>query len=167
MVNNMKRTYTSQLNLLNTKMRNTAYDVGNPGPGLEQAQKCGGVYLITEFWGFFMDRKSKNSKLRQRRGEIEIISPFCVSTFSGFRLSLIRVFFFASSQAGRRRWTLQSGCRHRCGFDPHVCQGFKAPSLAQGFADFPDLNIGLPPQDWWPFNRLDVALKVPKFKRSH
>jgi hypothetical protein len=49
MVNNMKRTYTSQLNLLNTKMRNTAYDVGNPGPGLEQAQKCGGVYLITEF----------------------------------------------------------------------------------------------------------------------
>jgi hypothetical protein len=31
-----------------------------------------------------------------------------------------------------------------------VCQGFKAPSLAQGFADFPDWNIGLPPQDWWP-----------------
>jgi hypothetical protein len=38
------------------------------------------------------NRKSKNSKLRQRRGEIEIISPFCASTFSGFRLSLIRVF---------------------------------------------------------------------------
>jgi hypothetical protein len=37
--------------------------------------------------------KSKNFKLRQRRDEIEIISPFCVSTFSGFRLSLIRVFF--------------------------------------------------------------------------
>jgi hypothetical protein len=48
------------------------------------------------------NRKSKNSKLQQRRGEIETISPFCVSTFSGFRLSLIRVFFFASSQAGRR-----------------------------------------------------------------
>ena len=40
------------------------------------------------------NRKSKNSKLRQRRGEIEIISPFCVSTFSGFRLSPIRVFFW-------------------------------------------------------------------------
>jgi hypothetical protein len=31
-----------------------------------------------------------------------------------------------------------------------VCQGFKAPSLAQGFVDFPDWNIGRPPQDWWP-----------------
>jgi hypothetical protein len=29
------------------------------------------------------NRKSKNSELRQRRGEIEIISPFCVSTSSG------------------------------------------------------------------------------------
>ena len=101
------------------------------------------------------NRKSKNSKLRERRGEIEIISPFCVSTFSGFRLSLIRVFFFcifASRKVAEwsRRWTLKSRCRHRCGFDPHVCQGFKAPSLAQGFADFPDWNIGLPPQDWWP-----------------
>jgi hypothetical protein len=74
------------------------------------------------------NRKSKNLKLQQRRGKIEIISPFCASTFSGFRLSLIRVFFFASSQAGgwSRRWTLQPRCRHHCGFDPHVCQGFKA-----------------------------------------
>ena len=102
------------------------------------------------------NRKSKNSKLRQRRGEIEIISPFCVSTFSGFRLSLIRVFFFFCIFASRklaewsRCWTLKSRCRHRCGFDPHVCQGFKAPSLAQGFVDFPDWNIGRPPQDWWP-----------------
>jgi hypothetical protein len=32
------------------------------------------------------NRKSKNSKLRQRRGEIEIIFPFCVSTFSGGHL---------------------------------------------------------------------------------
>ena len=46
------------------------------------------------------NRKSKNSKSRERRGEIEIISPFCVLAFSGFRLSLIRVFLFASSQAG-------------------------------------------------------------------
>ena len=93
------------------------------------------------------NRKSKNLKLQQRRGKIEIISPFCASTFSGFRLSLIRVFFFASSQAGgwSRRWTLQPRCRHHCGFDPHVCQGFKAPSLAQGFTDFPAWNIGLPP----------------------
>jgi hypothetical protein len=40
-----------------------------------------------------------------------------------------------------RRWTLKPRCRHRCGFDPYVCQGFKAPSLAQGFADFPAWNI--------------------------
>ena len=40
-----------------------------------------------------------------------------------------------------RRWTLKPRCRHRCGFDPHVCQGFKASSLAQGFADFPAWNI--------------------------
>jgi hypothetical protein len=57
------------------------------------------------------NRKSKNSKLQQRRGEIEIISPFCVSIFSGFRLSLTPVFFFCIF-AGRRvaewsrRWTL-------------------------------------------------------------
>ena len=102
------------------------------------------------------NRKSKNSKLRQRRGEIEIISPFCVSTFSGFRLSLIRVFFLhlRKQESGRVVKALDikttMSTPFSCGFDPHVCQGFKAPSLAQGFADFPDWNIGLPPQDWWP-----------------
>jgi hypothetical protein len=44
--------------------------------------------------------QSKKQKFEIARGKIEIISPFCASTFSGFRLSLIRVFFFASSQAG-------------------------------------------------------------------
>ena len=98
------------------------------------------------------NRKSKHSKLRQRRGEIEIISPFCVSTFSALAYSRLFFCIFASRKVAEwsGRWTLQSGCRHRCGFDPHVCQGFKAPSLAQGFADFPDWNIGRPPQDWWP-----------------
>ena len=65
------------------------------------------------------NRKSKNSKLQQRRGEIEIISPFCVLTFSCFWLSLIRVFLFASSQSGgwpsgQGAWTLKPRCRHRC-----------------------------------------------------
>ena len=33
--------YTSHINSLNTKT--TPYDIGNPGPDLGQAQKCGGV----------------------------------------------------------------------------------------------------------------------------
>jgi hypothetical protein len=33
---------SSQLNSMNTK-KTTTYDVGNPGPGLGQAQKCGRV----------------------------------------------------------------------------------------------------------------------------
>ena len=37
-----KRTITSHLNLLNTN-KITIYDVGNPGPGLEQAQTGCGV----------------------------------------------------------------------------------------------------------------------------
>ena len=37
-----KQTINSHLNLLNTKKTMT-YDVGNPGPGLGQAQKCGRV----------------------------------------------------------------------------------------------------------------------------
>ena len=65
------------------------------------------------------NRKNKNSKLQPRRGEIEIISPFCVLTFSGFWLSFIRVFLFASSQgggwpSGQGAWTLKPRCRHRC-----------------------------------------------------
>ena len=35
-----KQTITSQLNSLNTK-KTVTYDIGNPGPGLGQAQKCG------------------------------------------------------------------------------------------------------------------------------
>jgi hypothetical protein len=56
------------------------------------------------------NRKNKNSKLQQRRGEIEIISPFCALTFSGFWLSLIRVFLSASSQAGE--WPSGQGAGH-------------------------------------------------------
>ena len=37
-----KQTINSHLILLNTKKTMT-YDVGNPGPGLGQAQKCGRV----------------------------------------------------------------------------------------------------------------------------
>jgi hypothetical protein len=33
---------TSHLKPLNTKM-STTYDAGNPGPGLGQAHKCGGI----------------------------------------------------------------------------------------------------------------------------
>ena len=36
----IKRATTSHLNSLNTKMTMT-YDIGNPDPGLEQAQICG------------------------------------------------------------------------------------------------------------------------------
>jgi hypothetical protein len=42
-----KRTITGHLNLLNTK-KTTTYDVGNPGPGLGQAQKCGRVKPVNE-----------------------------------------------------------------------------------------------------------------------
>jgi hypothetical protein len=80
---------------------------------------------------------------------------FAFQSFQVFGSRLLPSFFciFASRRVAEwsRRWTLKPRCRHRCGFDPHVCQGFKAPSLAQGFADFPAWNIGfLPPQDWWP-----------------
>jgi hypothetical protein len=37
-----KWTTTSHLKSLNIK-KTTTYDAGNPGPGLGQAQKCGGV----------------------------------------------------------------------------------------------------------------------------
>jgi hypothetical protein len=37
-----KRTITSHLNSLNRK-NTTSYDIGNPGPGLGQAQICGVV----------------------------------------------------------------------------------------------------------------------------
>ena len=48
MVNNStnikkKQTITSHLNSLNIKKKTMTYDVGNPGPGLGQAQKCGRV----------------------------------------------------------------------------------------------------------------------------
>jgi len=39
---NIKQTITSHLHSLNTKKTMT-YDIGNPGPGLGQAQKCGWV----------------------------------------------------------------------------------------------------------------------------
>ena len=50
-----KWSITSHLHSLNTKKKTMTYDVGNAGPGLEQAQKCGrvrpvnGIPTIT-FW---------------------------------------------------------------------------------------------------------------------
>jgi hypothetical protein len=41
-INKMNNHFSCYLNSLNTKMT-TTYDVGNPGLGLGQAQKCGGV----------------------------------------------------------------------------------------------------------------------------
>lgn len=39
----IKRTVTSELNSWNTKKETMTYNDGNLGPGLEQAQKCGGL----------------------------------------------------------------------------------------------------------------------------
>ena len=36
----------NHLKPLNTKKKTTTYSIGNPGPGLGQAQKCGGVKQI-------------------------------------------------------------------------------------------------------------------------
>jgi len=38
-----KRTNTSDLNSMNTKIKTMTYDIGNPGHGLVQAQKCGRI----------------------------------------------------------------------------------------------------------------------------
>ena len=44
-----KRTITSNLNCTRwTQENTTTYDFGNPGPGLGQAQECGGVKLVNE-----------------------------------------------------------------------------------------------------------------------
>ena len=44
-----KRTITSNLNCTHwTQEKTTTYDFGNPGPGLGQAQECGGVKLFNE-----------------------------------------------------------------------------------------------------------------------
>ena len=101
------------------------------------------------------NRKSKNSKLRQRRGEIEIISPFCVSTFSGFRLSLIRVFFLhLRKQEGGRvvralditiRMSTPLWVRSSC------VSRFQGTFSSSGFRRFSRLKYRAPPtQDWWP-----------------
>ena len=43
---NINKMYSPQ-NILNTK-KTMIYDIGNPGPGLEQAQKCGRVIPVNE-----------------------------------------------------------------------------------------------------------------------
>ena len=43
MVNNITLIFTE---LAEHKKKTTTYDVGSPGPGLGQAQKCGGVKSI-------------------------------------------------------------------------------------------------------------------------
>jgi hypothetical protein len=110
------------------------------------------------------ERRNQNAKLWKRKRTIEKAKirncdseeakskSFLHFAFQPFQVFGSRLFasflcIFASRRVAEwsRRWTLKPRCRHRCGFDLHVCQGFKAPSLAQGFADFPDWNIGLPP----------------------
>ena len=44
-----KRTITSRLKSLNMQKKPTTSDVGNPGPGLGQAQKCGEVNPLMGF----------------------------------------------------------------------------------------------------------------------
>ena len=51
-----KRTITYHLKKLNTK-NTTAYGVGNPGPNLRQAQKCGCVKLVNGILMFPYDLK--------------------------------------------------------------------------------------------------------------
>jgi hypothetical protein len=41
-----KLTTTSHLHSLNTKIGTTTYDVGNPGPDLVKAKRCGRVKLV-------------------------------------------------------------------------------------------------------------------------
>ena len=110
------------------------------------------VYRILQF---IVNEKAKfeiaTAKRRNR-------NHFSILRFNLFRFSALaysRLFFLhlCRQEGGRvvKALDIKPRCRHRCGFDPHVCQGFKAPSLAQGFADFPAWNIGfLPPQNWWP-----------------
>ena len=83
---------------------------------------------------------------RRNRNHFSILR-FNLFRYSALAYSRLSFCIFASRRVAEwsRHWTLKPRCRHRCGFDLHVCQGFKAPSLAQGFADFPDWNIGLPP----------------------
>jgi hypothetical protein len=102
--------------------------------------------------------ESENAHSKKQKFEIATAkrrnrNHFSILRFNLFRFSALaysRLFFciFASRKVAEwsRRWTLNPRCRYRCGFDPHVCQGFKAPSLAKGFSDFPVWNIGLPPR---------------------
>ena len=92
--------------------------------------------------------QSKKQKFEIARAKRRNRNHFSILRFSLFRFSALaysRLSFciFASRRVAgwSMRWTLKPRCRHRCGFDPHVCQGFKASSLAQGFADFPAWNI--------------------------
>ena len=39
---------TSNIDSLNTQKKLSTYDVGNPGPDLVQAQKCGGIKPVNE-----------------------------------------------------------------------------------------------------------------------
>jgi hypothetical protein len=97
--------------------------------------------------------QSKNQKFeiatakRRNRNNFPILR-FNLFMFLALAYSRLSFCIFASRRVAgwSMRWTLKPRCRHRCGFDPHVCQGFKAPSLAQGFSDFPVWNIGLPPR---------------------
>jgi hypothetical protein len=102
------------------------------------------------------NRKSKNSKLRQRRGEIEIISPFCASTFSGFRLSLIRVLFLHLRKQEDGRVVKALGIATTMSTPLWVRSScvsrFQGTFPSSGFRRISNLvyRAPRPPQDRWP-----------------
>ena len=68
------------------------------------------------------NRKSKNSKLRQRNQNHFSILRFNLFRFSALAYSRLFFCIFASRRVAEwsRRWTLKPRCRYRCGLDPHV-----------------------------------------------
>ena len=110
------------------------------------------VYRILQF---IVNEKAKIRNCDSEEAKSKSFLHFAFQSFQVFGSRLLPSFFLhlCRQEGGRvvKALDIKPRCRHRCGFDPHVCQGFKAPSLAQGFADFPAWNIGfLPPQNWWP-----------------
>ena len=81
--------------------------------------------------------KAKILNCNSEEAKAKSFLHFAFQPFQVLGSRLFASFFFASSQAGR--WPSGQGAGHyNQDVDPHVCQGFNAPSLAPGFADFPD-----------------------------
>jgi len=60
-----KQTITSHLKSLNIK-RSTAYDIGNPGPRLGQAQKCCGVKSVKGISTSIHDALTNTNKIKNQ-----------------------------------------------------------------------------------------------------